>query len=331
MNRTDPLWKRPRGPKYAAKIASVIGRAGRAWRGASAVFVVVAVASSSATAAGSDLSDLAYGADRQQVLDLHLPPRTDHPAPVLVFFHGGAFVGGDKHPCAPRLAALLTARGIAFACSNYRLAPRVHYPVPMLDGARAVQWLRAHAGDYNLDTKHFAVMGMSAGAGIALWIAFRPDLADPGSPDPVLRESTSVSAAVTGNAQATYDPAEIEANLHTRQVPKFLAELFGAASVASLSDMRFSQAEHEASPIGNMHAGEPPLLAYYTAAPTPLPPDSQPQIYIHHPEQGSLLQATARRQGADMILRNVTDYPNGWQGFLSEVADFVNAKFNLQR
>ena len=319
----DPL----RGPKLVASVDNVFVRARRSWLAASAV--AVAVASSSASAAGPDLSDLAYGPDRQQVLDLHLPARTDHPAPVLVFFHGGAFVGGDKQPCAPRLAALLTARGIAFACSNYRLAPRVHYPVPMLDGARAVQWLRAHAGDYNLDAKHVAVMGMSAGAGIALWIAFRPDLADPGSPDPVLRQSTSVSAVVTGNAQATYDPAEIEAKLHTRQLPKFLAELFGAASVAGLGEARFAQAEHDASPIDNMHPGEPPLLAYYAAAPTTLPPDSQPQAYIHHPEQGSLLQAAAHGQGADMILRNVTDYPRGWQGFLSEVGDFVNAKFNL--
>ena len=252
MNRRPAPWGRLRGPKFVASAESVFGRARRSWLAAA---VAVAVASSSASAAGSDLSDLAYGSDRQQVLDLHLPARTDHPAPVLVFFHGGAFVGGDKHPCAPRLAALLTARGIAFACSNYRLAPRVHYPVPMLDGARAVQWLRAHAGDYNLDAKHVAVMGMSAGAGIALWIAFRPDLADPGSPDPVLRQSTSVSAVVTGNAQATYDPAEIEAKLHTRHIPQFLAELFGAASVASLGEARFAQAEHDASPTGNMHAG----------------------------------------------------------------------------
>ncbi len=318
--------------RLRGRMAAVTGRvaawARRPWRGVSAVLVAVATASSPAFATGSDLLDLAYGSDRQQVLDLHLPSRSDHPAPVLVFFHGGAFVGGDKHPCAPRLAALLTARGIAFACSNYRLAPRVHYPVPMLDGARTVQWLRAHAADYNLDTARFAVMGMSAGAGIALWIAFRPDLADHGSPDPVLRQSTRVSAVVTGNAQATYDPAEIEAGLHTRQVPDFLAKLFGAASVAALGEVRFAQAEHDASPTANMHAGEPPLLAYYTAAPTPLPPGSPPQVYIHHPEQGALLQATARREGADLILRNVTDYPQGWQGFLSEVADFINAKLN---
>ena len=302
---------------------------GRSWLAASAIVAIIVGVSSSVSAAGSDLPDLAYGPERQQGLDLHLPPRTDRPAPVLVFFHGGAFVGGDKQPCAPRLAALLTTRGIAFACANYRLAPRVHYPAPMLDGARAVQWLRAHAVEFNLDPKRVAVMGLSAGAGIALWIAFHPDLADPGSPDPVLRQSTSVAAVVTGNAQATYDAAEIQAKFHTRQVPRFLADLFGAASVANLHEAQFAEVERDASPIDNMHAGEPPLLAYYATAPTPLPPDSPPQAYIHHPEQGSVLQAAARRQGAVMVLRNVTDYAQGWPGFLVEVGEFVNAKFNL--
>jgi acetyl esterase len=274
-------------------------------------------------ASASEVANLAYGPDRQQVLDLHLPDQAGRPAPVVVFFHGGAFVGGDKHPCAPHLAALLTARGIAFACANYRLAPRVHYPAPMRDGARAVQWLRAHATDYGLDPQHFAVMGMSAGAGIALWIAFRPDLADAGSPDPILRQSTGVSAVVTGNAQATYDPAEIEARLHTRRFPKFLAQFFGAISVQGLGEARYRQAEQDASPIANMHAGEPPLLAYYAAAAAPLASDSAPQVYIHHPEQGRVLETVGHERGAEVTLRDVTDYPQGWQGFLEAATDFL--------
>ncbi len=283
----------------------------------------LALACTAASTSASELPNLAYGPDRQQVLDLHLPDRSGRLAPVVVFFHGGAFVGGDKHPCAPRLAALLTGRGIAFACANYRLAPRVHYPAPMRDGARAVQWLRAHAVDYGLDPRRFAVMGMSAGAGIALWVAFRPDLADPASADPVLRESTGVSAVVTGNAQATYDPAEIEARLHTRRVPKFLAQLFGATSVEGLGEARYRQAEQDASPIANMHAGEPPLLAYYATAAAPLAADSPPQVYIHHPEQGRVLESVGHERGADVVLRDVTDYPQGWQGFLEAATDFL--------
>ncbi len=289
-------------------------------------FFVVAtafLAAAGTAASAADVPNLAYGPDRQQTLDLHLPDQSGRPAPVVVFFHGGAFVGGDKRPCAPRLAALLTERGIAFACANYRLAPRVHYPAPMRDGARAVQWLRAHAADYGLDPRRVAVMGMSAGAGIALWIAFRPDLADAASPDPILRESTGVSAVVTGNAQATYDPAEIEARLHTRRIPKFLAQFFGAASVEGLGDPRYRQAEQDASPIVNMHAGEPPLLAYYATAAAPLAPDSPPQSYIHHPEQGRVLETVAHERGADVVLRNVTDYPQGWQGFLGAATDFL--------
>ena len=169
----------------------------------------------------ADHLDLRYGPAPLQSLDLHVP-EGGGPAPVVVYFHGGAFVGGDKHPCAPQLAAGLAARHVAFACADYRLAPAVRYPVPMRDGARAVQWLRAHAGDYGLDPARVGLMGLSAGAGVALWVAFRPDLADPASPDPVLRQSTAVAAVVTGNPHATYDPADIEARLHTRRLPEIL-------------------------------------------------------------------------------------------------------------
>ena len=275
----------------------------------------------------ADHLDLRYGPAALQSLDLHVP-EGGGPAPVVVYFHGGAFVGGDKHPCAPQLAAGLAARHIAFACADYRLAPGVRYPVPMRDGARAVQWLRAHAGEYGLDPARVAVMGMSAGAGIAMWVAFRPDLADPSSPDPVLRQSTAVSAVVAGNAQATYDPAEIETRLRTRRMPKWLADLYGAGSTAALSDARFRSAEAEASPIGNMHAGEPPLLAYYATSAETLPPDSAPPDYIHSPAQGEILVEVARERGASLVLRTAAD-TGGWRGFLGEAVAFFST--NLDR
>ncbi len=293
------------------------------WIAAIAAAAFGAWLDSAGTAAALD--DLSYGPDSQQVLDLKLPPPGRGPAPVVVFFHGGAFVGGDKHPCAPNFVPLLTARNIAFACANYRLAPRATYPEPMLDGARAIQWLRAHAAEYNLDPSRVAVMGMSAGAGIALWIAMHRDLADPNSPDPVLRQSTGVVAVVTGNAQATYNPSEISALLHTRNYPKFLAELFGAGSIENLSDSRLAAAEQDASPIDNMHAGEPPVLAYYVnrQSPDSLPPDSMPNEYIHHPAHGALLAQAARRTGASVT---ISSQPT-WRSFLGEATQFLGSAF----
>ena len=291
------------------------------------VALMAALACADAGAArAAAFTDLRYGPDELQSLDLHVPdPRgadAGRPAPVVVYFHGGAFVGGDKHPCAPQLAAMLGARGIAFACADYRLAPAVHFAIPMRDGARAVQWLRAHAGDYGLDPSRVALMGLSAGAGVAFWIAFHPDGADPSSPDPVLRQSTAVSAVVVGNAQATYDPADIAARLHTGRLPRWLAQFYGAGSPAELGEPRFRDAEADASPIHTMHAGAPPVLAWYGKAAEPLPPDSAPADYVHDPAQGEIMAAAARERGASLTLRNAAD-TGGWRGFLDEAVSFL--------
>ena len=281
---------------------------------------VAAVSAPGGGAVAATYADLRYGPAQLQSLDLHVP-EGGGPAPVVVFFHGGAFVGGDKHPCAPQLVAMLAARHIAFACADYRLAPDAPYPAPMRDGARAVQWLRAHAADYGLDPARVGVMGMSAGAGIALWVAFRPDLAEPGAADPVLRQSTAVSAVVTGNAQATYDPADIRSRLHTDRLPRWLAQFYGAGSPAELDAPRFRGPEAEASPIANLHAGGPPVFSYYGHAPEALPPGSAPADYIHSPAQGDILAEVARERGAALTLRTAAD-TGGWRGFLAEAVAF---------
>src|SRR5436305_5451452 len=76
--------------------------------------------------------------------------------------------------------------------------------------ARAIQFLRSKAGEWNIDPKRIACTGGSAGAGISLWLAFHDDLADPQSADPVARQSTRLSCAMPTNMQCTYDPREIE-------------------------------------------------------------------------------------------------------------------------
>ncbi len=58
-------------------------------------------------------------------------------------------------------------------------------PAPQHDGARAIQFLRSKAGEWNLDPKRFAAFGGSAGTGISLWTGLHDDLADPKSSDPV--------------------------------------------------------------------------------------------------------------------------------------------------
>jgi acetyl esterase len=276
-------------------------------------------------------ADIHYGPDQQQVFDLWTPQAATAAAPVVIIFHPGGFVGGDKHPCLQRLIEKLLDQGIAAGCANYRLAPQSTYPAPMLDGGRVIQWLRAHHAEYSTDRDRIAVAGLSAGGGIALWLAFHGDLADPTASDPVARESTRVVAVVTSNAQVTYDPATIERIFHTRKLPQFLAGLFGARSVDDLRDASRSREEQEASPTFYVHAGGPPVLAYYTSDEGPtLAPDSPPEAYIHHPAQGRYLEQVAQERGAQVTVHSGHYYAGGWEGFLDASVSFLAASFRRQ-
>ena len=93
---------------------------------------------------------------------------------------------------------------------NYRLSPEVTFPDHYMDCARAIQFARHHAREWNLDPKRVGATGGSAGAGTSLWIGFHDDMADPNNADPVLRQSTRLTCMAVLGAQSTYDPFVIK-------------------------------------------------------------------------------------------------------------------------
>jgi acetyl esterase/lipase len=76
---------------------------------------------------------------------------------------------------------------------------------PLSDSTRALQFMRFHANQLNVDRNRVILMGGSAGAGTSLFIAFNDEMADPQSDDPVEHHSTRVTAAIAIATQATYD------------------------------------------------------------------------------------------------------------------------------
>lgn len=173
---------------------------------------------------GRDYIDVPYwntasDPDRQ-VLDLYLPEEAG-PFPVVVFFHGGGFLWGDKEDVySADFHEYLNSNGIAFALVNYRYSTdypyryddptSTPYPVSMWDGARAIQTLRYWSDYLNIDPDQIALMGRSAGAGIVQWLAFHDDLADSLSTDLIQRESSRVSCIAPIRGQTTYDPRVIQ-------------------------------------------------------------------------------------------------------------------------
>ena len=149
--------------------------------------------------------EVAYGPHERNVLDFW-QANGPGPRPLVIFIHGGGFTSGDKSRLhGDKNLENLLKSGCSCATINYRFRDDAPIQDILHDAARAVQFLRSKAGEWNLDKTRFAAWGASAGAGTSLWLGSRDDLADAESSDPVLRESSRVQVAVLNAVQATYN------------------------------------------------------------------------------------------------------------------------------
>jgi acetyl esterase/lipase len=153
--------------------------------------------------------DVNYGPHERNVLDFW-QAKSEKPTPVVVYIHGGGFVAGDKSSVNAAMLKVCLDAGISCAAINYRYTTTAPFPGPMHDSARAIQFIRSKATEWNIDPKRIAAYGGSAGAGISMWLAFHDDLANPHSEDPVLRQSSRLTCAGSIGGQSTYDPLKIK-------------------------------------------------------------------------------------------------------------------------
>src|SRR6185436_8863637 len=124
----------------------------------------------SASGAGiTRTTDLAYGVQSRQQLDIYAPMQA-HGAPVFLFWHGGSWKSGDKERYR-FVGARLARQGFVVAIPNYRLAPEDSFPAFEQDAALAVRWMSDHARDFGGDPARMFLSGHSAGGHIALILA----------------------------------------------------------------------------------------------------------------------------------------------------------------
>ena len=91
-------------------------------------------------------ANVRYGPHPRNVLDLWKVESSD-PVPLVVMIHGGGWKGGDKQrvfrQCSKPAFERIQKAGISIAAINYRLSSAKHpVPAPLLDAARAIQFLR---------------------------------------------------------------------------------------------------------------------------------------------------------------------------------------------
>jgi acetyl esterase/lipase len=101
------------------------------------------------------------------------PGRPSHPGPgpAVVYLHGGGMICGSVAGYDHLVAGYAADAGVPFLSVDYRVAPEHPHPAPVEDCFAAVPWLFEHADELGVDPARVAVMGDSAGGGLAAGVA----------------------------------------------------------------------------------------------------------------------------------------------------------------
>jgi acetyl esterase len=265
-----------------------------------------------------DLTNVKYGPHERNVLDLW-KAKSDTPTPLVVFIHGGGFRAGSKEQVNAGMLQGLLSQGISVMAINYRLSPEAKFPDHYMDCARAIQFARLRASEWNLDPKRIASTGGSAGAGTSLWLAFHDDLADPKSDDPVLRQSTRLTCVAVNGAQSTYDPRTIREWVGDAAARHPALQGFYGLKDDELETAKAYKLYEAAAPINYLTADDPPVWAHYSEPRGPLPADARPGQGIHHINFGLKLKEKMDALKIECVIRHSDERGNTNQ----EQVDFL--------
>jgi acetyl esterase/lipase len=99
--------------------------------------------------------------------DFYRPLQAIGPVPCVIVIHGGGWMNGDPSQAAG-YGLHFARRGIATVAVSYRLAPAHPFPAALDDVRRGLRHVRAGAAEFGIDRERIALLGMSAGAHLAM-------------------------------------------------------------------------------------------------------------------------------------------------------------------
>jgi acetyl esterase/lipase len=97
-------------------------------------------------------------------------PSIESTAAVL-YLHGGGMILGSVPSFDGPVSRYVARSGVSMLSVEYRLAPEHPHPTPVEDAYAGLVWLASHATELGIDPARIAVMGDSAGGGLAAGVA----------------------------------------------------------------------------------------------------------------------------------------------------------------
>lgn len=167
---------------------------------------------------------------------------------AVIVCPGGGYTHLAYEKEGTSIAEWLNLRGVTAFVLTYRLAPRYHYPAPLLDGYRSVRWVRSHAQQYGIDPERIGMWGFSAGGHLVGMVGTHFDAGDAQAADPIEHASDRPDFVVSSYGAVTL--AEGVAK------PGALSALVGAPLTPELMN--------ELSPDKHVTARTPPFFLYAT-------------------------------------------------------------------
>ncbi|MFQ3324877.1 MAG: para-nitrobenzyl esterase [Pseudomonadales bacterium] len=264
-------------------------------------------------------SDISYDDDTANKFDIFMPESTA-PTPLVIFIHGGGFTGGDKqskYSTGPDEIRQVLSAGAAYASINYRLLSTSidaeGVIKPLGDSRRALQFIRYYAQSLNVDPTKIVAYGGSAGAGTAIWLATSDEFADSNASDPVLAQSSRISAAGATETQSTYDLLKWETVVYTdfgitlddivslsADLAQRLLNFYGITSADDLVTPAIVSYRADVDMLGLMDASDAPLWINNSNR-SALAPTDVGEL-LHHPLHAKALLDQAQAVGLETIV-----------------------------
>jgi acetyl esterase/lipase len=162
-------------------------------------------------------------------------------------------------------ARWLAAHGVAAFVLQYRLGPWYRYPVPMMDGARAVRYVRSHAAEFEIDSNKIGVWGFSAGGNLAGYLCTEPFDKEKTSPDMVERVSAHPDFGIYSYARFSMDDSiprstNMESLLGDHPTPEMLDSISYVRHVTKETSPGFIYSTTADQTVNSLNA-----TAYYDA------------------------------------------------------------------